>query len=92
LKYVILRFLVLSFILALAATGARASPETDFQAARDAYQKGKFERFYKLAARFPDDHLLTPYLRYWRLKAADAANTELEIFIQQYPDTPLSNR
>ena len=88
----ILRFLVLSFILALAATGARASPETDFQAARDAYQKGKFERFYKLAARFPDDHLLTPYLRYWRLKAADAANTELEIFIQQYPDTPLSNR
>ena len=88
----ILRFLVLCIILAFAATGSRASPEADFQAAREAYQKGKQERFLKLAARFPDNHLLTPYLRYWRIKAADADNTELEIFIQQNSDTPLSNR
>ncbi len=88
----ILRFLVLSFILALAATGVRASPEADFQAAREAYQKGKQERFLKLAARFPDDHLLAPYIRFWRIKLTDADNTELEIFIQQNADTPLSNR
>lgn len=93
--------LVLTLHLAFTSAPARAALETDFQAAREAVQKGKLERFAKIAASFPDDHLLTPYIRYLQLKAeidaapSAAANTSLaaqQSFIRQYPDTPLSNR
>jgi soluble lytic murein transglycosylase len=86
------RFLLQVLLLALAATHVHASVEADFQTAREAYQKAKFERFYKVADKFPNDHLLTPYIRFWRLKADSAPSTEQQAFIQQYPDSPLSNR
>lgn len=78
--------------LAFAAANVHASVESDFQTAREAYQKGKFERFYKVAAKFPEDHLLAPYIRFWRMKADSASSAEQQAFILQYPDSPLSNR
>ncbi|OYY94552.1 MAG: hypothetical protein B7Y41_06900 [Hydrogenophilales bacterium 28-61-23] len=87
------RILSLILVAVFGAVGtAQASLDADFQNARDAFQKGKFERFYKIAARFPNDHLLTPYLRFWQIKANSAANAEQQAFILQYADSPLSNR
>jgi len=88
---VIHRFLLLVISLTLAAP-LMAAPESDFQAARDAYQKGKTERFQKLASQFPDDHLLTPYLRFWQLKSNNAGDAAQQDFIRRFADTPLSNR
>jgi soluble lytic murein transglycosylase len=83
---------VLPLIIAIASAGALASAETDYQAAREAYQKSKLDRFLKLADKFPQDHLLTPYIRFWELKTQNSASPAQRLFIQQYPDSPLSNR
>lgn len=85
------RLALLVFSLILAAP-LMAAPESDFQAAREAYMKGKSERFQKLAGQFPDDHLLAPYLRYWQLKANNAGDAAQLDFIRRFDDTPLSNR
>jgi soluble lytic murein transglycosylase len=87
-----LRPLILTLLLAVIATSTHASVEANFQTAREAYQKGKFERFYKIADNFPENHLLTPYIRFWRMKADSASSAEQQAFIQQYADSPLSNR
>ncbi len=86
--------LALFLILALATsiTTVQASVEADYQSAREAYQKGKFERFFKIAAKFPQDHPLAPYIQFWRMKADSASNAEQQAFILQYADSPLSNR
>lgn len=96
---VIFRLLLLvPFLLVVCNVSVHASNEADFQAAREAFQKGKSEKLAKIAARFPDDHLLTPYIRFWQLKFSagsdpDAAMQERQqTFIQQYADSPLSNR
>ena len=78
--------------LVLSASSAHASVETDFQTAREAYQKSKFERFYKIADKFPDDHLLTPYIRFWRIKTDASSSADQQAFILKYADSPLSNR
>lgn len=88
---VIHHFLLLVFSLTLSAPLLAAS-ESDFQAAREAYQKGKNERFQKLAKQFPENHLLTPYMRYWQLKSENAGDAAQLDFIRRYADTPLSNR
>ncbi len=84
--------LLASCLLAFAASSALASTESDFQTAREAYQKGKLDRFFKVAAKFPQDHLLAPYIQFWRMKSNSAANAEQQAFILQYADSPLSNR
>ncbi|MDP2832612.1 MAG: transglycosylase SLT domain-containing protein [Pseudomonadota bacterium] len=71
---------------------AQASVDSDFQAAREAYQKGKFERFFKYADKIPESYPLAPYLRFWRLKANTPGNVALRKFIDENPDTPLSDR
>jgi soluble lytic murein transglycosylase len=71
---------------------AQASNESLFQTAREAYQKGQGSRFEKAAERFPDDHPLTPYLQYWRLKLDQAPPARARSFIERYPDTPLAAR
>ena len=71
---------------------ALASVDSDFQAAREAYQKGKFERFHKVAGKIPDSYPLAPYLRFWRLKANTPGYAALQKFIDENPDTPLSDR
>ena len=69
---------------------ALAAWEKDFLAAREAYQKGRFDRFEQHARKLPADHLLQPYLEFWRLRANNN-NHEVRIrFIGQYPDSVLS--
>lgn len=75
-----------------AASSALASVEANFQAAREAHQKGRIERFNTYAAKIPEDHLLAPYIRYWRLKS-NSPSIEAQLnFIAQYPNNPLSDR
>jgi soluble lytic murein transglycosylase len=64
--------------------------ERDFLAAREAYQKGRFDRFEQHARRLPADHLLQPYLQFWRLKANNANHEARTRFIAQYPDSVLA--
>lgn len=66
--------------------------ETSFQSAREAYQKGRMDRFNSHAARVPADHLLAPYIRYWRLKSNSPTAEAQLAFINQYPDSPLADR
>lgn len=64
--------------------------EEDFLAARKAYQAGDFERFEQHARKLPEDHLLKPYLVFWRLKASNADRQARIRFIKQYPDSVLA--
>ncbi|MBU1663992.1 MAG: hypothetical protein KKG92_01155, partial [Gammaproteobacteria bacterium] len=84
--------LSISLLLLFFSLSAQASVDSDFQAAREAYQKGKFERFFKYADKVPESYPLAPYLRFWRLKANTPGNVALLKFIDENPDTPLSDR
>lgn len=87
------RFLTyVPFCLALAAASAAASVDGHFQSAREAYQKGRMDRFSGHAAKVPDDYLLAPYIRFWRLKSNSPTVQEQRDFIARYPDTPLADR
>lgn len=69
---------------------AWAAWEKDFLAAREAFQKGRMDRFEQHARKLPDDHLLQPYLGFWRLRANNNnLNARLQ-FIQQHPDSLLA--
>jgi soluble lytic murein transglycosylase len=74
------------------AAATSASVESDFKAAREHYLKGRMDRFARSAAHIPKDHLLQPYIRYWRLKADNATPDELLAYINEFPDTPLADR
>lgn len=84
--------LVLFLHIAFVPTHVLASPETDYQSARAASQKNNSAQLAMIAARFPADHPLTPYIRFWQLKSSSASSIEQKAFIQQYTATPLSNR
>ncbi len=79
-------------LLLLFSLPALASVDANYQSAREAYQKGKFERFQKFADKVPVDYVLAPYLRFWRLKAFASGNADTQRFIDENPDTPLSDR
>jgi soluble lytic murein transglycosylase len=92
-KGVSLRYLLLPLLCGpLLAAPALASVESNFQAAREAYQKGRFERFEVHAGKIPADHLLAPYIQFWRLKANSPGVDKLRGFIAQYPDSHLADR
>ncbi len=85
-----MRFL-LPLLFGLLAAPLHASVETDFLHAREAFQKGRGEAFQKAAARIPDGHPLTPYVRYWRLKLDSTPAARAREFIERHADTPLAN-
>lgn len=85
-------FLTLVLLATGLAGSAQASVESSYQAAREAYQKGRMDRFNVHAAKVPEDHLLAPYLRYWRLKANTPTVPAQLDFIARHPDSPLSDR
>lgn len=60
--------------------------------AREQFQKGRMDRFERYARGIPKDHLLQPYIRYWRLKGNNATPDKLQAFIDAYPDSPLADR
>ncbi len=84
------RFLI--YLLLLIAPLAQASEKSDFLTAREAYQKGRFERFETFAAKVPSDSLLSPYLQYWRMKSGNPTPEDLSRFIARFPDGPLADR
>ena len=87
------RFIIrLALLAALAASPAFASVETSYQAAREAFNKGRMDRFHAHAAKVPQDHLLAPYIQYWRLKSNSPTVEDQLAFIERYPDTQLSDR
>jgi soluble lytic murein transglycosylase len=89
-KSVRLRFLIC--LLLLFAPPAPASVASDFLSAREAYQKGRFDRFQNYAARIPADDPLRPYIEYWRMKSGTPGPAELADFIRRFPDGPLANK
>ena len=79
-------------VIATWVTSALASVESDFKAARENHQKGRLDQFERFAAKIPKEHLLQPYIGYWRLKADNATPDELLAFVARYPESPLSDR
>lgn len=71
---------------------AAASPEKAFLNAREAFAKGQSTRFEASASKVPADHLLAPYIAWWRLGNTQVEPDRLRAFIRDFPDTPLSNR
>ena len=82
----------LALLAVLAASPALASVEGSFQAAREAYQKGRMDRFNAHAAKIPSDHLLAPYIQFWRLKSNSPGVDEQLAFIARNPDSHLADR
>ncbi len=70
----------------------QASVEKDFLAAREAQQKGRFDRFEAYARKIPADQPLQPYLGYWRLRGNGRDRQAMLAFIAQYPASPLSEK
>jgi soluble lytic murein transglycosylase len=85
------RFTLFLFCLFL-APHVLASDDSNFQSAREAYHKGRFDRFQKYAGKIPASYPLTPYLRFWRLKSGSPDNAAYQQFIDDHPDSPLSDR
>ncbi len=84
---------ILFLIGALLSTGpSLASPEKAFLSARKAITKGQFTHFEKAARQIPPDHLLAPYIAWWRLDDSRENPDRLREFAQQYPHTPLSDK
>jgi len=84
--------LPLCLLLSVPVTCVQASVESDYRAAREAFQKNQQARFERHAARIPGDHPLAPYPRYWRLQSGKPSSAEMLDFIERHADTPLSNR
>ena len=67
--------------------------DADFIAARDAYRAGDAPRLDRLAPRLKD-HLLEPYVTYWRLKLRldEADPRAVRAFLERYADMPLAEQ
>lgn len=88
----VLQKIALAVFISALTLVAEASQDKDFIAARDAFAKGHIDKFEHLAGKFPKDHLLYPYLRYWHLKSNNPSAEAMQAFIAQNADTPLSER
>lgn len=83
---------------ALTLSSQTATPQlqqqrADFIAARDALRQGQQRRFRQLAQGL-ENYSLYPYLEYWDLnrRLRDAADREVESFLERYPDIYLAGR
>ncbi len=84
----------LSVVLALVfAASAHAQTDTDFLAAKAAFEKGDRARLAALAPRL-GNHVLAPYPEYWQLKLAleDSSPAAVRGYIDRYPNSPLADR
>jgi len=71
---------------------AAANPDKAFLNAREAIRKGQSARFEQAAGQVPANHLLAPYIAWWRLDDTQGEPDRLRAFAQKFADTPLSNR
>lgn len=79
------------FFLATAA-GVRADAGGSFLAAREAWSKGDMKRFEQQASKIPSDHVLRPYLEYWKVARQLTDDGKVADFLVAYPDTWLAER
>lgn len=86
------RFFPTLLLLWFLALPAHADADKAFLAAREAHRAGQAKTFEKFALRVPDDHLLQPYLRYWRLRGNNQDAQALAACIRDHADSPLSER
>src|SRR5262249_13700474 len=88
------RALCVAALAALAHAGAvSAQSDADFAAARDAFRAGDAARLERIAPRLKD-HLLAPYVEYWRLKLGidEADAGAVRAFLDRYADLPLAEQ
>ena len=80
-------------LLGTAPTASAQPAESDFIAARNAYERGDRLRLEALAAGF-SGHVLEPYVAYWQLKLRlpTAYRDEVRAYWERWPDTPLTDR
>lgn len=76
----------------LSGSVAAANPDKAFLNAREAITKGQSTRFEQAARQIPAEHLLAPYIAWWRLGDTRGEADRLRAFAQKFPDSPLSNR
>jgi len=76
-----------------ANTGTKSAADDSLLAAYDAYRAGDPVKFAKHAAKI-DNHLLEPWLDYWRLsmRLEDASNREVREFFAKHPNDYVSER
>lgn len=81
------------FAAQLLAPPARAGGDDDFMAAREAFRTGNRARLEQLAGRLKD-HLLYPYVAYYRMRMGleQATPSEIRTFIDTYRDSQVSQR
>ena len=84
---------VVALLLLVAATSAQAQGDTDFLAAKAAFDKGDRARLAALGPKL-GGHVLAPYVEYWQLKLAleDASPVAVRAYLDRYPNTPLADR
>ncbi len=75
------------------AVPAAAQTDTDFLAARTAFERGDRGRLDALAPRLAD-HVLLSYVEFWQrmLQLENAAETDVAAFFVRWPKSPLADR
>ena len=75
------------------APWAFAQSDSDFLAAKDAYEHGDRRRLDLVAPKLAN-HVLAPYVEYWQLRLGiDTADADaVRAFLTRYPNTPLADR
>lgn len=87
----IVKLPLLLFLLS-AAVPAKADSGSDFLAAREAWARGDMRRFEQQAAKMPADHVLRPYVAYWKVARQLEDDSRVADFLAAYPDTWLAER
>src|SRR5947207_7572828 len=84
---------VVAALLWFVSGPASAQSDTDFLAAKDAFERGDRARLDVLAPGLKS-HLLASYVMYWQIKLRidDVDYDTIRGFLKQYPNTPLADR
>ena len=93
-RHFLLNFLWLAaLVLAGTTFPVLAQSDADFLAAKTAFEKGDRAKLAGLAANL-NNHVLFPYVDYWRLKLSidDATPAAVRDYLDRYPDTPLAEK
>src|SRR6476620_8427809 len=80
-------------LCAIASAHAQAQADTDFVAAKAAFERGDWRQLDALAPAL-SGHVLARYVEYWQLKSRldDAMPEAVASFVARYPDGPLADR
>jgi len=75
------------------AAASHAQSDTDFLAAKAAFDRGDRAKLATVAPKL-SNHVLAPYVAYWQLKLGldDASPTAVRAYLDRYSNTPLADR